>query len=192
LKPFSRIFYGKETLKVAKKLLGAVLVHESPEGVTAGRIVECEAYVGEGDPACHAARGRTARNGIMYGPPGFAYVYFTYGLHYLLNAVTEREGFPAAVLLRAVEPLEGLELMAARRGTENVRLLASGPARLTQAFGIDKAQNGTDLTKGTLSICRDGSTTASDLVWTGRIGISQGRELPWRCYVADSSFVSRR
>jgi DNA-3-methyladenine glycosylase len=177
---------------VAEGLLGAVLVHETPEGTTAGRIVECEAYVGEGDPACHASRGKTARNGIMYGSPGFAYVYFTYGMHYLLNAVTEREGFPAAVLIRAVEPLAGLEHMAARRGTHEPKLLASGPARLTQAFGIDKAHNGADLTGGPLTIRRPRSVNNSEVVWTSRIGISRGMEMPWRCYLADNLFVSKR
>jgi DNA-3-methyladenine glycosylase len=192
VKTLPRTFYWKRTLQVAEGLLGAVLVHETPEGTTAGRIVECEAYVGEGDPACHASRGKTARNGIMYGSPGFAYVYFTYGMHYLLNAVTEREGFPAAVLIRAVEPLEGLEHMAARRGTHEPKLLASGPARLTQAFGIDKAHNGADLTGGPLTIRRPRSVSNSEVVWTSRIGISRGMEMPWRCYLADNLFVSKR
>lgn len=188
----TRNFYYQDTLKVAEGLLGAVLVHETPEGTVAGRIVEAEAYVGEDDPACHASRGRTARNGIMYGPPGFAYVYFTYGMHYLLNAVTEPEGFPAAVLIRSVEPLVGLDLMAARRGTEEVRLLTSGPARLTEAFGIAKAQNGADLTAGPLAIHRPRSAPGSKVVWTGRVGIRRGTERPWRCYLAESPYVSKR
>lgn len=192
MRPLARTFFNRETLQVAEGLLGAILVHESPEGTTAGRIVECEAYVGEGDPACHASRGRTRRNGIMYGPPGYAYVYFTYGMHYLLNAVTEREGFPAAVLIRAVEPLEGLKLMAARRGTENERLLSSGPARLTQAFGIDKKENGADLTRGPLSIRKLRKKPGHKVVWTGRVGISQGTEMPWRCYIEGSPFISKR
>ena len=192
MKPLARSFYQSKTLKVAEGLLGAVLVHATPEGTVAGRIVECEAYVGEDDPACHASRGRTARNGIMYGPPGFSYVYFTYGMHYLLNAVTEVEGFPAAVLIRAVEPLEGLDLMAARRGMEDVRLFTSGPARLTQAFGITTAQNGLDMTAGPLAIHRDGRKREGEIVWTGRVGIRHGTEKPWRCYLAESPYVSKR
>ena len=192
MKPLARDFYQIDTVKVAEGLLGAVLIHETAEGTVAGRIVECEAYVGEDDPACHAARGRTARNCIMYGQPGRAYVYFTYGMHYLLNAVTEQEGFPAAVLIRAVEPLVGLDLMAARRGTEDVRLLTSGPARLTKAFGIDKAQNGADLTEGPITVQRSRSEQNMEVVWTGRIGIRHGTEKLWRCYLAESPYVSRR
>ena len=193
MKQLSSSFYQGETLKVAEDLLGAVLVHETAEGTVSGRIVECEAYIGEDDPACHASRGRTARNGIMYGPPGLAYVYFTYGIHYLLNAVTEPEGFPAAVLIRAVEPLEGLELMAARRGSaKNFRLLTSGPARLTQAFGITTAQNGSDLAAGPIYIYQDRSPMEAEVVWTGRIGIRNATERPWRCYLAESPYVSKR
>ncbi len=192
MKPLARSFYQEKTLHVAEALLGAVLVHATPEGTVAGRIVECEAYVGEDDPACHASRGRTARNGIMYGPPGISYVYFTYGMHYLLNAVTEAEGYPAAVLIRAVEPLEGLDLMAARRGMEDVRLLTSGPARLTQAFGITTAQNGLDITTGPLAIHRDGRKREGEIVWTGRVGIRHGTEKSWRCYLAESPYVSKR
>ena len=193
MKQLSSSFYQGETLKVAEDLLGAVLVHETAEGTVSGRIVECEAYIGEDDPACHASRGRTARNGIMYGPPGLAYVYLTYGMHYLLNAVTEPEGFPAAVLIRAVEPLEGLELMAARRGSaKNFRLLTSGPARLTQAFGITTAQNGSDLAAGPIYIYQDRPPTEAEVVWTGRIGIRHATERPWRCYLAESPYVSKR
>lgn len=147
-----RDFYARPTLTVARELLGKVLISESPEGRTAGRIVEAEAYIGESDPACHAARGRTPRNAIMYGPAGYAYVYFTYGMHFMFNIVTEAEDFPAAVLIRAVEPLEGLALMRWRRGVRQLIDLCSGPAKLCRAMGIARNLLGSDLCAGPLTI----------------------------------------
>lgn len=187
-----RSFYSRETAEVARDLLGKTLVHLSGDGLTAGRVVETEAYL-RNDPACHAARGMTKRNRVMFGPPGHAYIYFIYGMYYCFNAVTEEEGIGEAVLVRALEPIAGLELMKARRGLEELTLLCSGPARLVQAMGITKYQNGADLTQCPLFIC-DGNYTSrkEQVVTTTRVGIREGKELPLRFYLAGSRFVSKR
>jgi len=139
----SRNFFARPTLTVARQLLGQRLVGTHRTQRLAGIIIEVEAYIGEDDLACHARAGRTRRTEVMYGPPGYLYVYFTYGLHWMMNIVTEAEGFPAAVLLRAVAPEEGLEMMRKRRGRADH--LTDGPAKLAQALGIDKRWNGIDL-----------------------------------------------
>lgn len=145
-KRLQRQFFDRPTLQVARELLGQRLVCLQEDGRRlAGRIVEAEAYVGTEDLGCHARAGRTPRNAVMWGPPGHAYVYFTYGMHWMLNVVTEADGFPAAVLIRALRAEEGIEVMQQRRGTQNRALLASGPARLCQALGIDRRFNGEDL-----------------------------------------------
>src|SRR5688500_9798113 len=150
LRPLPREFYNRPTLTVAAELLGKVLVHRTPAGVAAGMIVETEAYIGEDDPACHAAPGPTQRNAPLYGPPGFAYVYLNYGIHYLVNAVTEAEGHPAAVLIRALEPVDGIRLMEKRRAPDGRRIdpadLCRGPGNLTRALGITLTDNLLDLT----------------------------------------------
>jgi DNA-3-methyladenine glycosylase len=195
-----RDFYARPTLDVARDLLGKVLCHRTPDGVASGRIVEVEAYIGESDPACHAAPGPTMRNRPLYGPPGVAYVYLNYGLHHLVNAVTEAEGSPAAVLIRALEPLEGVELMRARRMTAKWRrdkpvptahALCRGPGNLTTALGITLAQNATPLTRGALVI-EDRGDRVSHIVWGPRIGIRVGTDRPWRALVAGSRAVSAR
>src|SRR5262245_62497534 len=146
-KVLPRAFYDRPTLTVAEELIGKVLVHRTRQGMASGIIVETEAYIGEDDPACHAAPGRTRRNAPLYGPPGVAYVYFNYGMHYLVNAVTEAEGSPAAVLIRALEPVEGVEVMCRRRGpnpgtpVDLRRRLSSGPGNVTKALAIDLRQN---------------------------------------------------
>jgi DNA-3-methyladenine glycosylase len=177
----SRRFFARETLVVAQALLGRTLVHESPEGTVAGRIVEVEAYRGFDDPGSHAFRGPTRRNATMFGPPGHLYVYFTYGMHDCANVVCEREGVAGAVLLRAVEPTLGLPIMAKRRGTEDPHLLARGPGRLCRAFGIDRRHDGADLIQGEIwvSVRR---TSRGGIKASERIGLAFGGNLSWRFY----------
>jgi len=193
-----RDFYARPTLEVARELLGKVLRHRSREGTTAGRIVEVEAYIGEDDPACHAAPGPTARNAPLYGPPGVAYVYLNYGLHYLVNAVTEERGSPAAVLIRALEPVEGLDLMRRRRARAKWRKgkphpsdheLCRGPGNLTIALGITLAQNTRALTRPPLVI-EDQGGAVETIEWTPRIGLRVGTQHPWRCTIAGHRSVS--
>jgi len=192
-----RRFYDRPTLDVARDLIGKVLVHDSPRGLASGVIVEVEAYIGESDPACHAAPGPTRRNAPLYGPPGIAYVYLNYGIHYLVNAVTEAEGWPAAVLIRALEPKEGIALMRRRRargGSKPPAALAiadlcRGPGNLTKALGIDLRQNLLDLTGSALRI-EDQKTPVRPIAWSRRIGINVGVEQEWRVSAADSSAVS--
>ena len=193
----TREFYERPTLEVARALIGKVLVHDSPNGTASGIIVETEAYIGESDPACHAAPGPTVRNAPLYGPPGIAYVYLNYGIHYLVNAVTESEGCPAAVLIRALEPLEGEPLMRRRRARGTGRglrdfsaaELCRGPGNLTRALGIDRRQNLKDLTTSTLRI-EDRHLPPRAVAWTRRIGINVGVESEWRCVATGSEALS--
>jgi DNA-3-methyladenine glycosylase len=187
-----RSFYNRSTLKVAEELLGKALVHETKAGIAAGMIVETEAYIGEDDPACHAAPGPTQRNAPLYGPPGLAYVYLNYGIHYLVNAVTEAEGHPAAVLIRALHPVEGLSLMRKRRANGKPiddADLCRGPGNLTRALGITLADNLLDLTSSKLRI-EDRGVTSGNVAWGSRIGIRVGVEHPWRCWIAGHPSVS--
>jgi DNA-3-methyladenine glycosylase len=188
-----RAFYRQATLDVARQLLGKHLVRKHAHGVTAGRIVETEAYVGPEDKACHASRGRTARTQIMFGDAGYAYVYLIYGFHHMLNIVTETVDFPAAVLIRAVEPLRGIELMARRRGTKKLRELASGPGKLCQAFAIDRTLNGNDLC-GQVLYLEDPGKPPPRFVTTPRIGVDYAGEWmhkPFRFIIPDNEFVSK-
>ena len=186
-------FYERPTLTVASELIGKVLVHETRSGRAAGMIVEVEAYIGEDDPACHAAPGPTMRNAPLYGPPGRAYVYLNYGIHNLVNAVTEAEGSPAAVLIRALTPLDGIELMKRRRARAGGRTeehgLCRGPGNLTQALGITLKQNCLDLTAAPLWI-EDRGLSPGKIGWSRRIGIRVGVERPWRCSLTGHPSVS--
>ncbi len=180
-----RSFYGRPTLDVARDLIGKVLVHDRRGVRTSGIIVEVEAYIGESDPACHAAPGPTKRNAPLYGPPGFAYVYLNYGIHWLVNAVTEAKGSPAAVLIRALEPLEGIETMRRRRKRRVPdHDLCRGPGNLTVAMGITRAQNREDLCGRRLYIEDRGLPAPREISWGPRIGITVGTERRWRAYVA--------
>jgi DNA-3-methyladenine glycosylase len=191
-----REFFARRTLDVARDLIGKVLVHDTRTGLAAGRIVEVEAYIGEEDPACHAAPGPTGRNQPLYGPPGVAYVYLNYGIHFLTNVVTEADGFPAAVLLRALDPCEGIDLMQRRR-TGRVRGaaliavhgLCRGPGNLSKALGITLKQNRLDMTTSSLGI-EDWGLSAGEIAWSPRVGIRVGTDKPWRCYEVGSAAVS--
>ncbi|MCW3491172.1 DNA-3-methyladenine glycosylase [Dethiobacter alkaliphilus] len=189
--PLSKTFYRKPTEEVARRMLGKLLVHKSAQGITAGRIVETEAYLFHNDPACHACRGMTARNQAMFGEAGYAYVYLIYGIYYCFNVVTAPPGEGEAVLVRALEPVYGLELMAQRRKTQVKRQLTSGPGKLCQAMAIDKTLNEADLTAGPLFLADDGEEPG-EIITTTRIGISVAEDLPLRFYVSGNPYVSRK
>ena len=197
-RPLGRSFYLQPTLRVARALLGKVLVHDTPEGRTAGRIVEVEAYRGPRDRAAHTAGGRrTPRNETMWGPAGRAYVYFIYGMHYCVNVTTQPPGVPEAVLLRALEPLEGIDLMRARRGLPEgpVWKLCRGPGALCRAIGLTRAQDGADLVHSRLRIVDAARTPTSRIARTARIGVAYaGTDAlrPWRFLVRGSFAVSGR
>ena len=190
-KILQRKFYNRSTLKVAKELLGKYLVvHKNGEKLS-GKIVETEAYIGLNDPASHAHRGMTERNKVMFGNPGYAYVYLTYGMYHCLNFVTERNGYPAAVLIRALEPEKGIETMKQRRKTEIMEELTNGPGKLCLAMGIDRALCGADLCSEVIYVEDRGEFTGK-IVSTNRIGVDNGKEKKWRFYIKESGFVSRK
>jgi DNA-3-methyladenine glycosylase len=172
-----RDFYNRSTLTVARELIGARLVRVLDGQRLAGLITETEAYIGEKDLGCHAKAGRTARTAVMYGPPGHAYVYFTYGNHWMLNVVTQREGYPAAVLLRAIQPIEGVEIMSKRRNGRDT----FGPGKLTKAMGITKSENGVDLTNPEAGLWIESAQVVPNrLVTKGpRVGLNNVPE-PWK------------
>ncbi|MCL5056843.1 MAG: DNA-3-methyladenine glycosylase [Actinobacteria bacterium] len=186
-----REFYGRETALVARDLLGKIIVRLSGNGIAAGRIVETEAYV-RGDPACHAFRGMTPRNRAMFGPPGHAYIYFTYGMHYCFNVVTAEEGVGEAVLVRALEPLEGLCIMSKRRGREKNTDLCSGPGKLVQAMGIGPDLYGHDLTCEPLVILGGEPRPGEAVAVAARVGISAAADLPLRFYFKNNRYVSKK
>ena len=189
-----RSFYSRSALDVANDLLGKVLIRRLGRRKLAGRIVETEAYVGPHDLACHASKGHTPRTAVMFGPPGFAYVYMIYGFYFCLNVVTEPEGYPAAVLIRAVEPLESVDLMRKLRSNpvrnENI---ASGPGKLCMAMSIDKQLNGADLLGNTIWI-EDRNIDRRPILTSPRVGVDYAGEYkdkPWRFFLDGSPHVSR-
>jgi len=188
--PLPRDFYDRETTEVARDLLGRILIHRTDEGDLAGIIVETEAY-GPDDPANHAYRGRTRRNAAMFGPPGHAYVYRIYGRYWCVNAVTGSEGIGEAVLIRALEPIMGIETMQRNRGVSDARLLCRGPGRLCAALGVTGALNGIDLIAGPLWIAGE-STTGAPIACTTRIGVTRAADRLWRYYLQGSPYISRK
>ncbi len=192
----SRAFFDRPVLSVAPWLLGCVLVHDSADGPVAAEIVETEAYLGESDPASHAFRGQTARNAVMFGPAGHAYVYFTYGMHFCVNLVCQRPGEAAAVLLRAGRVVEGTGLAAARRGPAarapaGARDLARGPAKLCQALAIGRAQNGADVCDQGSPLRVLGPAELAGAISRGpRVGVRLGAEQPWRFWLTGEPAVS--
>jgi DNA-3-methyladenine glycosylase len=188
-----RAFFARGPRALARALLGRVLVHDDPRaGRLAGRIVETEAYGGADDPASHAYRGRTARNAVMFGPPGHLYVYFTYGMHHCVNVVCAPPDRAAAVLVRALAPVTGLEVMAGRRGTTDPTRLARGPGSLARALGLDRRHDGADLTSGPLWIADLPARREGRRVARGpRIGIRHAAERPWRYWLEGHPCASR-
>lgn len=195
-KKLTQSFFEQPTLKVAGGLLGKFLVVQKNGKRVVGKIVETEAYIGENDLACHASKGRTNRSEILYRKAGTVYVYLVYGMYYCLNIVTERENFPSAVLLRAIEPEEGMDLMENRRKTNVLRNLASGPGKLCMAFGIGKELNGKTVFGKDIWIENRGEDEPSkNIVSAPRVGVDYAKHcknLPWRFYIKDNQFVSKK
>jgi DNA-3-methyladenine glycosylase len=197
--PLNRAFFNRDPRRVARELLGKILIRQASRTRLTARIVEVEAYLGENDPAAHSAAGNTARTSVLFGPPGHAYVYFIYGNHYCLNVSCEPEGRAGGVLFRALEPLSGVEEMAQARGIEihgpeDLRKLTSGPGRLCEAFGITRDRdNGGDLTSATSSLwIGDDGYRARGIQATRRIGITKAADKPWRYLLDGNPFVSRK
>lgn len=186
-------FFKGSTEDVAKKLLGKILVRNYNGKILSGKIVETEAYLDENDLASHSAVGLTERNKVMFGEAGLAYVYFTYGMHYCFNVVTGEEGKGSAVLIRALEPLEGIELMKKFRQKNDLHILTNGPAKLCQALKIDKKLNGIDLKKSSeIFIAELEIEENFEIVVTTRIGIEKSKDLPLRFYIKENKFVSKK
>jgi len=191
-RPLPVSFYARDTVRVARDLLGAVLETRLNGERTAGRIVEVEAYVGPHDPAAHGyGNRRTRRNDWLFGPPGVVYAYFIYGNHWCVNVVTERSDFPSAVLLRALEPLTGLDVMRRRRGVDRVPLLCAGPGRLCQALGITGALNGAPLRGRTIRLLAGERVAPGRIAHGPRVGISRATDWPLRFWIKGSQWASK-
>ncbi len=190
-KVLSREFYNRPAKVVAREFLGKILFHRTKRGIISGYIVETESYGGRDDPASHAYKKITPRNSVMFGPPGYAYVYLCYGFYNLFNVVTQEEGVPSAVLIRAVEPIEGLDIMKKNRKTDNIYCLSNGPGKLTQAFMIGQSYNKEPVFKKGLLIF-DSNNTGFKIVRKKRIGIKLGAEKLLRFYIKGNKFVSQK
>jgi DNA-3-methyladenine glycosylase len=189
--PLPHSFFARDTREVARDLLGKIVVSETDGVITGGRIVETEAYLGSHDEGSHAAtRGVTERNRVMYGPPGHAYVYFTYGMHHMLNLVCEPEGAAGAALIRALDPLTGLDEMSRRRGGRTGAEISNGPGKVAQALGVDLRHDGVPLGDGDL-VVYDAPVPAEPVTASGRIGLSSGHEHAYRFYLSGNRFVSK-
>lgn len=187
-----REFYEVPALELANKLLGRLLVSRINDQFTSGLIVETEAYLSSNDPASHAARGKTPRTAVQWGPPGFSYVYLIYGMYHCLNIVSDREGSAGCVLLRAIEPIHGIETMQQRRPrAKTIVQLSNGPGKLTAALGVSRQHNALDLTQRILSICDYEDRRIFELRRSSRIGLTEGLDLPYRFYINGNPFVSK-
>jgi DNA-3-methyladenine glycosylase len=190
LRPLPDAFFERDTVTVARELLGKILVSTVEDAVTGGRVVETEAYLGPGDAGSHAYRGMTPRTSVMFGPPGHAYVYFTYGNHHMLNLITEREGVAGGVLIRAIEPLFGVGVMERRRRGRPRIELTNGPGKLAEALGVDLSDYGTRLGHGRITVY-DAPPPTEPVEVSGRVGLSAGWEAPLRFYLKGDPFVSK-
>jgi DNA-3-methyladenine glycosylase len=197
--PLPRSFLDRPSVEAGPGLLGCVLAHETAEGLVSVRLTEVEVYAGESDPASHAFRGRTARNAVMYGPPGYAYVYFTYGMHFCVNLVCEQEGSASAVLLRSGRVIDGVELATERRSGRGRRSavreldLARGPARLCEALAIDRSQDGADVCAPASALrvfAPSAPVPATGISRGPRVGVSRAADLPWRLWITGDPAVS--
>ena len=187
-----REFYDVPALELARKLIGCLMVSRINDEFTTGLIVETEAYLSVNDPASHAARGKTPRTSIQWGLPGFTYVYLIYGMYHCMNIVSDPEGTAGCVLLRAIEPIHGIETMQERRTRAKTKIqLGNGPGKLTAALGVNLQHNAVDLTQNTLSICEHDEQRQIDICRSSRIGLSEGLDLPYRYYIKDNPFVSK-
>jgi DNA-3-methyladenine glycosylase len=194
MKKLPRSFYLRPTLVIARELLGKYLCRRIGRKILIGKIVEVEAYLGERDPASHTYRGKTKRNEVMFREGGHLYVYFTYGMHFCANVVTEEEGVGHAVLLRAVEPVEGVNVMLRMRGRNigDLKNLTNGPAKLCQAFGMAREANGTDLLGNNIYLTEGESIQKTRITISRRIGIRNAMEKKWRFYIQGNDYVSRK
>lgn len=188
MRPLDRAFYHRPTIEVARALLGKIVTH----GKTSGRIVETEAYLGENDLAAHSARGPTPRNRVIFGPPAYTYVYFIYGMYECLNIVAEPDRVAGCVLIRALEPLDGISLMRRRRpAAQSIEDLANGPGKLTRALAIKLKHNGVDVTRGPILVSAPDREEPFQIAVSKRIGITKSPDLPLRFDIKDNRFVSR-